>query len=104
LNAHSLRRAAACGADGAACLFAGGGKGGCPSWGRRSLSRLDYGRVGQGLWGRGEALPCPALCGVGMWQTGTQADSVLELMQHGGERVGIDQLSAVLVWYNAQKL
>ena len=45
-----------------------------------------------------------ALCGVGMWQTGTQADNVLELMQHGGERVGIDQLSAVLDWYNAQKL
>ena len=44
-----------------------------------------------------------ALCGVGMCQTGTQADDVLELMQHGGERVGIDQLSAVLVWYNARK-
>ena len=38
-----------------------------------------------------------------MWQTGTQADSVLELMQHGGERVGIDQLSAVLDWYSTQK-
>ena len=44
-----------------------------------------------------------ALCGVGMWQTGTQADNVLELMQHGGERVGIDQLSAVLDWYSTQK-
>ena len=100
-----------------------------------------------------------ALCGVGMWQTGTQADSVrkkmaipeeipvftlqgnfdlnkllglyhflmvlvvktagkrlaakvqrtpeeddvLELMQHGGERVSPDQLGAVLDWYRAQK-
>ena len=100
-----------------------------------------------------------ALCGVGMWQTGTQADSVrkkmaipeeipvftlqgdfdlnklhglyhflmvlvvktagkrlaakaqrtpeeddvLELMQHGGQRVGLDQLGAVLDWYNGQK-
>ena len=99
------------------------------------------------------------LCGVGMWQTGTQADNVrkkmaipaeipvftlqgnfdlqklhglyhflmvlvvktagkrlankaqrtpeeedvLELMQHGGERVGLDQLSEVLAWYNGQK-
>lgn len=33
-----------------------------------------------------------------------EEDDVLELMQHGGERVGIDQLSAVLDWYNAQKL
>jgi len=24
-------------------------------------------------------------------------------MQHGGERVGIDQLSAVLDWYSTQK-
>ena len=100
-----------------------------------------------------------ALCGVGMWQTGTQADNVrkkmaipeeipvftlqgdfdlnklhglyhflmvlvvktagkrlaakaqrtpeeddvLELMQHGGERVSPDQLGAVLDWYRAQK-
>lgn len=32
-----------------------------------------------------------------------EEDNVLELMQHGGERVGIDQLSAVLDWYSTQK-